>query len=246
MVSLCDALSHLVDPKMRIVRINQRELQSIHYIRVALSEGTAELREKAVTNAKHEIVAFELAALSERYGKAWTSDPENETLVKWVAQTSAERHEAIYEFSQTGRRYEETNERRLNVAEHIGKQVWLTILENRFEGVQTEDGLLKRVSDQARDLKIRGAQDKDTLREIWKAYRGVVHLGMALDYFDDYPESEQNVLHLAEDYRQGLSRFCPKGTKAPYVSENEQVKFVYCSITSGPRFRNRGLPYGTD
>ncbi|TGD64080.1 hypothetical protein EYC08_11685 [Tabrizicola sp. WMC-M-20] len=228
------------------VSINEPELRSLEYIRIALSEPTPDLREKAIANAKQEMVTLRLTTLNEKFGTAWTSEPQNAEFVQWIAQTSAERHEASYEFSQTGRRYEDRNERRLNVAEHIGKLIWLSIQDKRFEGVQTDEGLLKQVSNQARDHSISGAKDKDTLREIWKTYRGIVHLGMALDYCDEHPASEQNVLHLAEEYRKSLSHFCPKGTKTPYVLECEQIKFVYCSRAWGPRFQNRGLPFGVN
>jgi integrase len=88
-----------------------------------------------------------------------------------------------------------------------------------------------------------GAKDLDVLRAIWKTYRGVVHLGMAMDYCDEQPDSERNVLHVAETYRRGLSLFCPKGTKKPYVPVDDQITFLYLSYTSGPRFLDRGLPF---
>ena len=228
---------------MLSVAINEPELRSIEYIRIALSEPTPELRAKAIANAKYEVVAFRLEALSDKLGPEWMSDPENSEFVQWIAKSSSERHEASYEFLQTSRQYEERNERKLNVAEHIGKLIWLSIQDNRFEGVQTPEGILKQVSDQAQEYKVSGARDLDTLRGIWNAYLGVVHLGMAIDYCEDNPDHDQNVLFLAENYRLGLSRFCPKGTKKPYVSEREQIMFYYYSNTWGPRFRDRGLPF---
>lgn len=225
------------------VPINEPELRSIEYIRIALSEPTPELREKAIANAKHELVALRLETLSGKLGSKWTSDPRNVEFVLWIARTSSERHEASYEFLQTGRQYEERNERKLNVAEQIGKLIWLSIQDNRFEGVQTPEGILKQVSDQAQEYKVSGARDLDILRRIWNTYRGVVHLGMAMDYCEDNPDHNQNVLFLAENFRLDLSRFCPKGTQKPYVSEQEQIMFYYYSNTWGPRFRDRGLPF---
>jgi fructose-specific component phosphotransferase system IIB-like protein len=228
---------------MLSVPINEPELRSIDYIRIALSEPTPELREKAIANAKHELVALRLEALSHKLGSKWMSDPQNAEFVQWIARTSSERHEASYAFSQTARQYEERNERKLNVAEHIGKLIWLSIQDNRFEGVQTPEGILKRVSDQAQEYNVSGARDLDTLRGIWKTYRGVVHLGMAIDYCEDNPNQAQNVISVAENFRLNLSHFCPKGTKKPYVPETDQIKFCYSSNTSGPRFLDRGLPY---
>jgi hypothetical protein len=228
---------------MLTVSINEPELMSIEFIRVALSETTMELRVNAIANAKQEVVALRLETLSNHFGSGWMSDPQNAEFVQWIAKTSSERHEASYEFSLTARRYEERNERKLNVAEHIGKLIWLSIQDKKFEGVQTNEGILKQVSDQAQEYKISGAKDLDVLRATWKTYRGIVHLGMAIDYCDEHPDSEQNVLHMAENYRRSLSQFCPKGTSTPYVSEDSQIMFGYLSRTWGPRFLDRGLPF---
>ncbi len=225
------------------VSINEPELLSIDLIRLALSETTVEQRTKAICNAKHEVVALRLQTLGEKLGSSWTAEPQNAAFVQWIAQTMGERHEASYEFSETQRRYEERNERKLNVAEHIGKLIWHSIQDKRLNGVQTTNGILAQVSDQARKNNVSGAKDVDTLRTIWKTYRGVVHLGMAMDYCDEHPNQGEHVLFLAESYRRGLSHFCPKGTKAPYVSPVEQIKFCFESILWGPRFEDRGLPF---
>ena len=228
---------------MLTVSINEPELFSIELFRVALGEPEAELREKAIANVKHEVVALRLESLSKRLGSSWMSEPQNAEFVQWIARTSSARHEASYEFYQTARRYEERYERKLNVAEHIGKLIWLSIQDERFEGVQTNEGILKQVRDQALENGISGAKDLDVLRTIWKTYRGVVHLGMAIDHCDDSPDPKPHVLHVAENYRRALCHFCPKGTKNPYVSKDEQIRFSYLSDTSGPRFRDRGLPF---
>ena len=216
---------------MLTVSINKLELLLIEHFRIALSETTTELREKAIMNAKHEVAGHGLATFSEKLGAGWMSDPQNAELVQWIAKTSNERHEASYEFMQTARRFEESKERKLNVAEHIGKLIWHSIQDNKFEGVQTPNGILKQVSDQAQKFKISGAKDLDVLRDTWKTYRGVAHLGMAIDYLEEYPNHEQSVLDLAENYRRGLCQFCPKGTKNPYVPEEEQTMFYYYSIS---------------
>ena len=120
---------------MLTISISEPELQSIGLIRLALSETTAELREQAIANAKHEVMALRLEAISNSLGTGGMSDPQNAEFVQWIAKTSSERHEASYELSRTARRYEERNERNLNVAEHFGKLIWLSIQEKKFEGV---------------------------------------------------------------------------------------------------------------
>lgn len=225
------------------IAINESELNFIELIRVALSEETTEQRERAVKYAKHEAVASRLDLLAAEGGSSWATDPDNADFVQWTIETSAERREAAYEFSRTGRRYEDRYERRLNIAEHIGKLIWLTIIEKRFEGVHTKTGILQQVSDEAKSHSISGARDLDTLRKVWATYKGVVHLGMALDFCEENPNQEVSLLYIAERYRRGLSENCPKGTSRPYVSSTEQISFVYISRLKGPRFRDRGLPF---
>ncbi len=216
---------------MLTVSINQAEMLSIEYVRIALSEPTADLRERAIANAKQDVMAITIETLNGRVGTDWMSDPQHAELAKWIATSSSERHQASYEYSQTIRRYEDGNERKLNVAEHIGKLIWHSIQDDKFKGLQTPGGILEQVRDEAKKYKIGGARDKDTLRGIWNTYRGVVHLSMALDYLEEHPNHGRNVLDLAENYRRGLSLFCPKGTKRPYVAESEQTKFVYEAMT---------------
>lgn len=177
------------------------------------------------------MVALGIATLGDNLGAGWISHPPNHVVAQWIAETSIDRHEGGHDFAQTGWRYDERNERRLNIAEHIGKLVLISILEKKFEGVQTDQGLLKQLSDHAREHNISGAKDLDTLRAIWKMYRGVVHLGMAIDFCEDYPDHTLSVLDLAETTRQKLSHFCPKGTKKPYVDESEQIMFSHYSMT---------------
>jgi hypothetical protein len=243
MVTICHQRIGL--EKMLSITINEPELNFVELIRLALSEETMEQRERAIKNVKHEAVAARLDLLASEGGTSWASDPDNAKFVQWTIKTSVERREAAYEFSQTARRYEEKNERRLNIAEHVGKLIWLSILEKKFEGVQTEIGILRQVRDDAKSHAISGARDMDTLRKVWATYRGVVHLGMALDFCAEQPNQQSNLLHIAERYRQGLSGNCPKGTSKPYVSPAEQISFVYLSRLKGLRFRDRGLPYDT-
>ena len=231
---------------MIAIPINQPELLSIDFMRVALSEPSDGERQKAINSIKLDIEARRLETLNEKLGTKWMQDPGNAAFVQWVAATAAERHEAAFDLSQIGQRYEAKNERKLNIAEHIGTKIWLSIQDGKFEGLHTKGGVLEQVSDDARDFSVPGGKDKDTLRKIWNSYRGVVHLGMAINYCEDNPDQNLNILHLADFFRRSLSEISPKGTKKPYVNQGLQFYFIYKSKLWGPRFANRGLPFGVD
>lgn len=96
---------------------------------------------------------------------------------------------------------------------------------------------------QGKKLGISGARDKDVVRKAWHDYSGVVHLGMALDFYKDKSVPPEDVLFAAERFRRILSQACPKGTKKPYVDVSLQISFSYESGIYGPRFLNRGLPF---
>lgn len=231
---------------MLTISINEPELKFIELIRLALSEENIEKRVQAIKNVKSDVVAARLDLLPNRADTDWALEPNNAKLVQWISKTSAQRHDSALEFSQTARRYEGGIERKLNVAEHIGKMVWLSIQDGEFKGVQSPLGILKQLGYTTGKLEISGARDKDVLRKLWGKYRGVVHLGMAIDYCDDNPGQEADVIHLAEQFRQVLSQNCPKGRNDPYVHPDDQISFVYSSRLRGPRFRNRGLPFNVD
>jgi hypothetical protein len=231
---------------MKQVHINEPQFRVIQLIRAALSENSTDQRLEAIKNVKQDRVSDLLEQLPANEQYDWTADPLNGDLVRWAAKTSAKRSEASYEVSRMIQRYEKIKERRLNVAEQIGMQVWLSITNEKFEGVHSPGGIFEQISDEARRSNVYGAKDMDTIREIWNMYRGVVHLGMALDHCEDYPEQNWHVLHLAEVFRKGLSEFCPRGTSEPYVDSSQQISFLYISSIYGPRFRNRGLPFNTD
>ncbi|MBE9639770.1 hypothetical protein [Salipiger mangrovisoli] len=225
------------------VSVNEAEGLYLELFRIALSAEGYAARVEALRHVKHVVVAERLKVLAESEGTSWTSEPENQSLVTWTAQTAAERDDAIYEFSRASRTYEDRNERRLNIAEHAGKLIYLSILEGKRQGVQTPSGILYQVTLAGREHGISGARDKDTVRRSWGAYRGIVHLGMAMDFCEDQPVQPEEVLFVAERIRRVLSESCPKGTSEPYVPPEEQISFVYESGTWGPRFRDRGLPY---
>ncbi|MEQ9696076.1 hypothetical protein [Shimia sp. SDUM112013] len=230
---------------MREIHINEPELQSIDLFRAALSEETSEQRRQAIAFVKQDIVAGRLDALASKHGENCFSDPTNVEFVQWIARTASARHEAAIGLMQIGRRYDEKNGNKLSVAEHIGMQVWLSIRQGKFEGVYTDTGVLQQVRDDAKETKVRGARDKDILRKIWRCYRGVVHLGMAIEYCEENPDQGMNVIGLSEILRRDLCENCPKGTSNPYVDPSEQFSFVYLSYIWGPRFQNRGLSFDT-
>lgn len=217
------------------VHITEPELLCIEMIRVALSEENLTDRLRAIENVKYDV---QVSAIERLFGfekPVDTEDPRNFASLVYVAQTSGRRHDAAYELAQTAQRYEIKNERKLNVAEQIGKLVFLSISDRKFAGLHTEVGILQQVQNDARRYGISGAKDKDVLRKIWSTYRGVVHLGMAMDYCEDNPLDDVDVLQLAENYRRVLSEHCPKGTAKPYVSVGEQIKFLYVTVLRPPR-----------
>lgn len=231
---------------MHEVSLNCFDLQFIGSFRIALSEENVELRKCAIRNVKHDVIAHRIDLLLQELDGDWRSIPEDPIFMRWVAKTSGRRNDAAYAFAETGRRYEAKNERKLNIAEHIGLLIFLSVQDKTFKGVHTSIGILDRVRYEAKKGGVRGARDIEVLRKIWKTYRGIVHLGMAITYCDDNPDQDLNVLHLAELFRQTLSQNCPKGTSKPYVDRSEQTSFVYLSKVSGPRFRDRGLSFEID
>lgn len=228
------------------VTINEFDLQFIELFRVALSEGTMDLREQAIKNVKHDVVAGRIDLLIQQQSPKWRSDPANSEFLQGVVMTAAQRTEAAFEFSETGKRYEAKNNHKLKIAEHIGRMIFLSIKDEKFAGVHARGGILEQVRDSAKTKKISGARDKDVIREVWKTYRGVVHLGMALEYCEDNPKQDLNTLHLAKEFRRCLSENCPMGTKVPYVDPKAQISFLYISKLWGPRFGNRGLTFDVD
>jgi len=105
--------------------INEVEGFYLELFRIALSAEAREAKVTALHYVKQVVIAERLKVLSESEGSALTSEPDNQSLVMWTAQTAAAREEAIYEFSRVSRTYEDRDERRLNVAEHAGKLLYL-------------------------------------------------------------------------------------------------------------------------
>ena len=231
---------------MPTVPINEPEAEFIGLIRLALSEADNPERLKAIRTVKLDIESARLDKLNSEFGTDWMQDPKNAELVQWIASSTTERHEAGFDLSQTGQRFESKNQLKLNVAEHIGLLIFHSIQDEKFEGLHSFGGILDQVSDDARNSNTRGAKDTDTLRKNWNTYRGVVHLGLAINYCEENPDQGFHVLHLAELFERTLSENCPKGTSKPYVDQGDQTHFAYKSKLYGPRFLNRGLPFGVD
>lgn len=203
---------------MRVL-LNRPECECLGLFRMALSEETEEGRANAIEIMRHEAVSLGLNYIP--VGKS--SNPE---LVQWIAETAKERYDAAHEFAAIAKRYESKNERKLNIAEYIGKRVWDSIQAERFQGLHVKGGLLDQTRDYTKQHEINGGRDRDVLRKIWNTYRGVVHLGMAMDFCEDHPGTSWHVLHLAETFRAGLSSSCPKGTRSPYVDPRSQISFL--------------------
>lgn len=226
-----------------IVYLNEPEIRYAELFRFALSEPDNKARLAAIRQVRFEVVGIRLGQLKVDFDEHWPEDPRNRALVNWSLTSEAERQEASFAFSELGKRYEASLERKINIAEQIGRFIYLSIVDGKFEGVQNQTGILSQVGDQGRKDKVSGARDKDTLRKIWSVYKGVVHFGMAIDVLEGAPEHGGDLLHLAADFQRSLSRHCPKGTTSPYVDPACQISFVASSRLYGPRFLDRGLPF---
>ncbi|MFD2738039.1 hypothetical protein ACFSUD_00495 [Sulfitobacter aestuarii] len=216
------------------VAINGAEVHYLELFRIAVSESDHEKRMRSIHNVRHEVKMEWLKLQISDKETTGMSGSSNVELLRDMAELAMDAPEMIREFTQTVGRYEGANgrgnERKLNVAEHIGKQVLLSIREGTFHGVQSDFGILEQVRHDAKDLGITGARDVDTLREIWKTYRGVVHLGIAMDEFKNAPDWGPDVLINAEMIRRTLSQNCPRSHKSPYVDPKCQIYFPYNPI----------------
>ena len=226
-----------------VVLIDAIERRSIEYFRFAESEATHEARLRALSMVRHDLTATRLDELfrSPEYQRG--AGPEDYPFLKWAAETASQRHEAGIALMDLEEKFQAGQQRKLNVAEHVGRLVIQSINEKQFKGLHVRGGILETVRNEAKRAKIYGGKDLDTLRDTWRTFKGVVHLGMAITYLEDNRDQNWDVLDLAETFRSILSSSCPKGTREPYVSSTEQIKFHYGSRGWGPRFRDRGLPF---
>ncbi len=114
------------------VTLNELDLMFIELVRVGLSEETMDLRERAIKNVKHDVVADRIDKLMRKLGPKWRSDPANSEFLQWVALTAAQRTEAAFEFSETGKRYEaeEKTDLRGGIWINVGNQSAIYSSEN--------------------------------------------------------------------------------------------------------------------
>ncbi len=213
---------------METVFINDTQLQFIEMFRIALSAPDNPQRLRAISNLKQEVAAQVDELIVDGRSEEWMSA--NAEFFRRSTLDAPVRRAAAAEFSQTEREFEGSRgrgmEKKLNIAEHIGMRVLLTIKEGKFEGLQTEIGILEQVRHFAQQERIFGAKDHDTLRKIWGTYRGVVQLGMAMDLYGDSTLPSYDMLTLAEQIRTELCRHSPMSSNKPYVDESEQISFV--------------------
>ncbi|MEP4210192.1 MAG: hypothetical protein ABJL47_00010 [Parasphingorhabdus sp.] len=78
------------------IAINQPELRSIDFFRVALSEPSDDERKKAIKSITLDIEASRLEMQNSKFGVEWMRDQINAAFVQWVAATAQERHEAAF------------------------------------------------------------------------------------------------------------------------------------------------------
>ena len=210
-------------------RIDEKELLLVNLIRLALSEDDMTARVRSIKNVKYFVSTISTQIILDFEENERFVDHFKMPYLRYLAKISERSHDATYELAEVQQRYEARNDTKLNIAEHVGRYIWNSIESKKFEGLHTEIGILQQVQREARAKRVAGARDKDVLRKIWSTYRGVVHLGMAMDYCEENPDHDMNVLQIAESYRRTLSDHCPKGTSKPYVSADEQIKFIYSS-----------------
>ncbi len=215
---------------MLTIHMSEPDILAIEFFRVAISEESLSARRKALLCLQQQLEIWKISGL--RQSAVWVSGLLNPTeeFSRWMVDTNDHRSESAYEFGETCSRYEKKFERKLNIAEQVGDLVWRSIGDGTFKGLHTPRGILQVVQAEARASNIRGGKDKDVLRKLWKTYRGVVHLGIAMDFCESYEIEGPVVLEVAEEIRWQLLNNGPKGAGKPYVDEAEQISFVFKSI----------------
>ncbi|KPA20839.1 hypothetical protein shim_27530 [Shimia sp. SK013] len=101
------------------IQFNEPEFLSLELFGVALSEPSEKARLRAIEVMRQEVTSLGLGSFP--MGPGHKRSP---NFVLWVAETSQARYEAAHEYSQILQRCEAKNERKLNIAEHVGKLVW--------------------------------------------------------------------------------------------------------------------------
>lgn len=133
----------------------------------------------------------------------------------------AERH-----IGQVEARFKRTQGRHLCIAEDIGQLALNSIADGEFRGVRTDTGLIESYCHDARKKGARGATDRKSVEGIWTKYRGVVHLGLVIDYLERIGDSLDEVFKKAWYFALLLASGYPKGTGKPYVPPDEKINFI--------------------
>ena len=214
---------------MKEIFIQKPAIGYLPMVRVALSETDDPMRQSALENLngviqldKQEVIVKDIDR------RNWGLEKFPQFLID-STRAGPGRSRSNEEFKGTIERYEKHNEIRMNTAEEIARKIVRSIQTDQFEGLHTATGILKQISDDARNEGTRGARDKDVLRKTWNDYRGVVHLGLALTICEEFPDGDQNVFRVAERIRKLLSGYGPRSHSRPYVDLDLQYKFIVCS-----------------
>lgn len=214
--------------KSKQIALNEPEMIGLGLFRMALSETTDEARLAAIKAVRSEIVSNGLEAFPIHKDSEGRLN-RHPRFIEWTAMNAVAMNQAIQTVGEVEQRYNDKQGRRLSIAEEIAKLVVSSVLDQKFLGMQVQGGILDCMRHIAKEQKISGARDHDTLRKIWGTYRGVVHLGLAIDWCEENPEADHHVLHVAERYQRILSENSPGGKGPPYVSPDDQFSFLYVS-----------------
>ncbi|MBT0958207.1 hypothetical protein IV417_12485 [Alphaproteobacteria bacterium KMM 3653] len=214
------------------VEISEAGFQVIGELRIALSAETVEDRLKAMEHVQHRFIRSLVENAHSKFGAEWEKIPSMSALAAKVSKSYVQSASTEDIFSDVFHQYEKKNHRGLMVAEQVGQMVFFSIVDRKLEGLHRDGKIIDQVCQQGRARDVPGAKDKDTVRKSWMKYKGVVHLGMALNDAEELKITRaKDVLGMAEEMRLMLCSNCPKGTSEPYVNQDDQISFVY---KSGP------------
>lgn len=194
--------------------------------RRALAALGQDSRKMALDGLHEKLAAIERDAIQihSKFGKAGLIKPDPDFALSFTTSFS-ERVKKLNFYETTVIDAKNGAQNRLLTAEMLARDIWLSIHYEENRGVYSETGLLEGLRHAFRDAKIRGGQDKDTLRKNWLEYRGVAHLGAAVIICRQLQITGRDVVLFAEEIRFALSNERPKGQKKAYVPEEEQISF---------------------
>ncbi len=199
---------------------------TIELYRAALSARDTETRIKALRGVKAHMEVWQMSGFQASDAKpAGTVQPNIEMFQSRV-EYEVERMANVTDLQLVLAAYDAGDNKRLAFAEAITLEIWLSIVAGQNLGVHSDKGAIARASATFRAEGVRGGRDLKTLRSHWKKYKGVAHFGAALKFADLEGYDLHTAVKLADKIRFAMSHECPKSTNKPYVSEDEQVKFV--------------------